>query len=146
MDLDVDVESIAGKSIREIFEHEGEKAFRDLETTCLGRVSERTGEVVALGGGAILREHNRDLINGSGICIWLDAEAETLSNRIYGDESSQQRRPALTELGHLDEILQLLASRKPLYQAVSQHRIDSSNMPPTAIADQILTLVKLNGK
>lgn len=146
VDLDDVVESSAGRAIREIFEVGGESAFRDLETTCLEDVAARAaasgGEVVALGGGAILREQNRGVIDGSGVCIWLDAAAEVLAGRINDDESTARRRPALTNLGQMDEIHSLLTQREPLYRSASHHRIDTAEKTPQAIAAEIQEWLK----
>lgn len=148
VDLDDLVESTAGCSIAQIFAKDGEPAFRDLETECLETVAKRSaaadptgGEIVSLGGGAILRERNRSLIADSGVCIWLYADAQTLSERILGDQTSEERRPALTDLDHMQEIRQLLGQREPLYRSVAQHHFDTSQKTIQQIAEEIIDAV-----
>ncbi len=144
VDLDDLVESTAGCSIAQIFAKDGESAFRDLETECLEAVAKRSttaGEIVSLGGGAILRQQNRSLIAGSGVCVWLYADAQTLSERILGDQTSEARRPALTDLDHMQEIRQLLDQREPLYRSVAQHHCDTSQKTIQQIAEEIIDAV-----
>ena len=94
--------------------------------------------VIALGGGAILREENRRLISETGLCFWLDADAETLLRRIHGDVSSATRRPALTDLSELEEIRRMLETRQPLYHQASDGRLDVSSGRPEEIAAEVL--------
>jgi shikimate kinase len=141
VDLDDRIESAAGMTIREIFDDGGEPLFRDWETKCLELVIAEANEVVALGGGAILREQNRELISGSGVCVWLDADADTLAERIFGDETTSERRPSLTKLSPVDEIRQLLQQREPLYRQASQYRVDTGGKSPEEIADEIIRLL-----
>src|SRR6185436_8394699 len=56
----------AGKTIREIFEKQGEKAFRDLESTIVRDTLMLQEHVISLGGGALLREENRAALKASG--------------------------------------------------------------------------------
>lgn len=141
VDLDDEVERVAQKSIREIFHDGGEEAFRDLESQCLGEVSSRPPAVVALGGGAILREQNRELIAKTGVCVWLVADAEVLAERIRSDASTADRRPALTDLPESAEVEKLLADRRPLYQAAADHQIDTAGKNLQQISDEILNLL-----
>ncbi|HEX6034669.1 MAG TPA: shikimate kinase, partial [Anaerolineales bacterium] len=80
-DLDRVIETNAGMSIAQIMEGQGEPAFRELETAALkdtvGQVSDLTNppdKVIALGGGALLREENRTLVEAHGNVILLMAE------------------------------------------------------------------------
>ena len=143
VDLDDEVESKAGMTIREIFADGGETAFRDLETTCLETVADQSEcrKVVSLGGGAILRSENRELIANSGTCIWLSASPETIAERISTDATTGDRRPALTEMGQMDEIRQLLVQREPLYRDAANHRVDTTDKTIEQIADEIVTLL-----
>ena len=143
VDLDDAVELAAGKSIREIFADDGESVFRDWETECLTRVARgEDSNVVSLGGGAILRSTNRDLIGGSGVCVWLWADAETLAKRIDADATTSVRRPALTDLTQLDEIRRLLEVREPLYREVADHHVETAGKTIEAIAAEIIEQVK----
>jgi shikimate kinase len=140
IDLDQRIEQLAAKSIREIFDQGGETLFRELETTALQQVVAFPAAVVSLGGGAILRESNRDLLLQSGVCFWLDADAETVARRLRNDTTSGQRRPALTNLPELDEIRHLLQQRQPLYALAADHRIETDGKSAEEVAEEILVL------
>lgn len=138
IDLDVQIESEAGKSIREIFEEGGEELFRDYESRELQRAANRDSSVISLGGGAVLRPTNRDLIRQRGVCVWLDATPETLAVRIAGDATSAARRPSLTELSPLDEVTRLMRDRESLYREIASHKIQTENKTIAAVAAEII--------
>ena len=138
VDLDEQIETEAGKSIREIFDEGGESMFRDLESEALQEVAAGPAAVVSLGGGAILRKENRDLIRETGVCLWLDADAEVLAARIQNDESTSARRPSLTAEGLIDEIATLLDLRRPQYQESAMARIDTSGKTIEQVAAEAI--------
>ena len=141
VDLDRLIEQSAESSIREIFESGGEAEFRDWESRCLERLAKTPTDaltVVALGGGAILREENRDRIRESGCCVWLTASPETLVGRIAGDPLSEADRPALTKLSAAREVEEMLAKRQPLYRESADHIVSTEAKSPGEIAAEIL--------
>ena len=144
VDLDEVIETRAGQSIREIFAEGGESGFRDLERSALREVAAGPSSVIALGGGAVLCEENREVIQRSGTCFWLDAAPETLAARIAADASTGERRPALTELSEMDEIRRLLQSRRPLYEAAAKHRVETDDRSVDEVAENILTLIQVD--
>ncbi len=138
IDLDGVVTANAGKSISEIFQDGGEGAFRDLESNALESVSQAENAVISLGGGAILRAGNRAIIRSTGICVWLDCDAETIVSRLRDDDASLEQRPALTQLDELHEIRQLLQVRQPLYQQASDYRLDTAGKTIEQVADLVI--------
>lgn len=85
LDLDERIEAAAGRPIAEIFDRQGEAAFRDLEYRELRAALRELGNgpaVVALGGGAFVQPRNAELVEQSaGLTVWLDAPLETLLER-----------------------------------------------------------------
>lgn len=130
VDTDELVVQAAGKSIREIFEQDGEARFRELETAAIQQALAAPDTVISLGGGAVLREENRALIKSSGRkCVFLRAEPAVLIARIQADPQTAAARPALTQLGGgIEEVKQLLAVREPLYREVKTAELDVSNL------------------
>lgn len=123
VDLDRIIETNADMSIPQIMEGRGESAFRDMETTALKELSltsspspsGRGESVVALGGGALLRDENRALAESNGKVILLMAELDTLLDRLDVDAN---KRPLLA--GDLREKLaSLLAKRGEHYNSFS---------------------------
>ena len=72
VDTDTLIAEKAGKSIPEIFESEGEKAFRDLESAVIKEVSTLQHTVIATGGGAVLREENVEYLRQNGKIVFID--------------------------------------------------------------------------
>jgi shikimate kinase len=137
LDADVELERRAGKTIKEIFAEEGERAFRDRESATLADLAKEDGRIIALGGGAVLREENRGAIAGRGKVVWLRASPETLQRRIHADPTTAARRPNLTAQGGLAEIRDLLAQRSPLYTAWADTVVEAEDQSPAEIAGAI---------
>lgn len=145
VDCDDLIEEAAGQSIRKIFADEGEVGFRNREQAIVQQLaaeSDRLSRIVSLGGGAILREANRNAICRSGKRVWLTATAKTLVERIRADNSTAERRPALSALNDYEEVVNILAARRPLYLAVAQKIVDTENMSAEAISDDIADWLK----
>jgi len=142
LDADVEIEKRAGKSIVEIFSQDGEPAFRDHETSVLAGLCANTRQVLALGGGIVVRPQNRDLLKTAGKTVWLTASPETLWRRISDDRSTAGRRPNLTADGGLDEIRRILSQRLPLYRQSADWVVDTEDKSPADVAAEILALVR----
>jgi shikimate kinase len=137
VDLDEEIEREAGCTIAELFDTKGEAHFRDLESAVLERLmaSDRP-LVLATGGGAVLREANREAMLRSGFVAALTASPERIIERVSGDAS----RPLLR--GDVEErVRRLLAERKTAYD-FAHIRIDTTDLSPDEVADRILAAVK----
>ncbi len=143
VDADVEIEQRAGKSIARIFAEQGEPAFRDLEAEVIADLCGRPGLVVAAGGGAPLREENRRAMRESGQVVWLTATPETILSRMTGDATTVDRRPGLTDRPPLEEIVQLLGRREPIYRESAHLIVDTEGKSPEQLADEILAGLKL---
>lgn len=147
IDCDDLIEQAAGQTIREIFASEGEAGFRDREQAAIEQLAAEAvaqPAVVALGGGAVLREANRAAICRSGRRVWLTAPPHVLASRIRGDQTTAARRPALSTLSDYDEIVNLLAQREPLYAAVAQKTLNTEGLTAEAICDDIADWLKIS--
>ena len=141
IDADVYLEEQAGMTIAEIFAEEGEQGFRNRETDVVKKLAGRENIVVALGGGAIVREENREALQGRGITVWLMASATVIFERMNTDPLTGQRRPDLTAVGGLEEVRSLLTQRTPLYQAVADFMVDTEQLSPEGVAAEIVSKV-----
>lgn len=132
VDSDEMITRAAGRTIREIFESEGEDRFRQLEADAVRSALELPEHVIALGGGAILRDDTRSLLKQSPCKrIYLRCDAPVLHQRILADPATAANRPPLTGLGgNIDEITRLLAMREPLYREVMTSELDVTNLSP----------------
>ena len=111
IDLDSFIEKKHGKTIKEIFESEGEETFRNYERAAIQDVLSNNNLVVALGGGAIVNEENRKLVRSRSKLITLLADIETISQRV----EHKTHRPLLKGTNQKDTLVELWESRKDIY-------------------------------
>jgi shikimate kinase len=141
VDADAELERAAGRSIREVFAAEGESVFREHEAAVLRELAERSRCVVATGGGVVLRADNREVLR-RGWVVWLNADADSLWQRLQGDDCTTRQRPALTALPPLEEIIEVLCVREPLYAACADHRVETAGRDVDAIIVEIMTILR----
>jgi len=145
IDADVEIERVAGKTIAEIFADDGEPVFRDIEAQVIADLAGRENLVIAAGGGAPLREESRKAMRAGGQVVWLQASAETIHARMTGDATTATRRPSLTDRGPLDEIIQVMSARDPIYRESAHIEVDTDDRALESIVDEILDRVDVNG-
>lgn len=138
IDADDWVEEQAGRSIADIFATSGEPAFRDLETAAVRELTSRDNHILAMGGGVILREENRQLMADRCQVVWLTASPETIAKRITTDQTTHTRRPSLTGKSITEEIEEVLSARLPLYKQCANVTIDTDGITPQGVAEAIL--------
>lgn len=138
IDADVELERRAGRTIKQIFAEGGEQAFRDLEQRVVIDLTKEDRLVLALGGGAILRQQNRDALAARCLTAWLTAAPAEILARTTADPTTAERRPNLTTGGGLAEIEQLLAVREPLYRECADCTVATDGRSVESIADEIL--------
>ena len=109
VDLDAEIVREAGRPIADIFAADGEAAFRRLEKGVLARVAAQGGQVVALGGGALLDGESRRIAEATGRVVLLECGEEELLRRaalsqerplLAGDASSRLRALLTARRGH----------------------------------------------
>ncbi len=144
VDADVEIELRAGKSIARIFTEQGEPAFRNLEAEVIADLCSRGRLVVAAGGGAPLREESRRAMRESGQVVWLTAQPETILARMTGDATTADRRPGLTNRPPLEEIVQLLSRREPVYRESAHLIVDTEGKSPEQLTEEILAGLELS--
>jgi shikimate kinase/3-dehydroquinate synthase len=136
-DSDAVAERRAGCSVRELWERDGEAAFRALEESVVRELLERDdAPVIALGGGALTSEATRRLLRERALCAWLDAPVETCWQRMDGAPGT---RPLA---GDRESFEQLHDRREPLYRAAADAIVAGEQSPEEvagAIAQQVWT-------
>ncbi len=144
VDTDDWIESSSGYSIRQIFESIGEAGFRDLEQKAISQVASLDQPtVVALGGGAVLRSVNQQTICTTGRRVLLSASADCLHQRIIADNSTNDRRPQLTDRSGYDEVVKVLAQRKPVYESIAELIVETEGQTPDAVVGTIVKWLEL---
>jgi len=132
----------AGLGIPEIVEKHGWEKFRGLEEELTGEVAERDNIINASGGGIVTRENNVIKLKKSGVLVWLQADIDTLVNRIGEDFD----RPPLVEGRSRREDMELtLKERKALYQHAADLTVNTENKTPEEVADLVINLLAVRG-
>jgi shikimate kinase len=133
LDTDVIIETIVHKSIKEVFEQDGEVSFRAIETQVLGEISHYIRSVISTGGGIVLNPKNWSYLH-YGLIIWLNAPLELLVKRLAED----QTRPLLKEVDLQLKLNSILEQRKPLYNQADLSIEIEANQTPEDITTEII--------
>lgn len=129
----------AGKSIPEIFEQDGEIAFRELEIEITKRVAREKDTVIACGGGAVLNKINIDRLREGAVIVYLTASPKTVLKRVA---SAAGKRPLLAVDNPILTIGELLRFRRPFYERAADIRINTSRLTIPAVVGQIIAELK----
>jgi shikimate kinase len=132
-DTDHEIEKRTGVKISVIFELEGEAGFRKRETAVIQELCKFSNIVMATGGGAVIAEENRKLLQTSGTVIYLRANVHELWHRTRNDK----HRPLLQNVDIRAKLEQLYAERNPLYTQTAAFIFDTGNQPIASILNQI---------
>lgn len=136
VEMDETIEVEVGMSINEIFETYGEVHFRDLESQLIERIAANGGAVVSCGGGAVLREQNREFMRKNGKIIYLSATPET----IYEHVKYSTNRPLLNGNMNVEYITKLMEKRLPIYEAAADEIIVVDGKEKLQIVKEIKAL------
>ena len=112
VDSDAAIEAAAALSIAEIFERDGEAFFREREAEVLRRLLSGPPGIVSTGGGAFLAERNRTAISEMGVALWLDADLDTLWDRVRHKDT----RPLLRTPNPKQTLTTIYNERRPIYE------------------------------
>jgi shikimate kinase len=136
LDADAVLVDRVGCSISDMFSDRGEQWFRDTESEVLAELAQSlTPSVLSVGGGAVLRESNRDVLRRSSLVIWLRATPEVLLERI----GSQPGRPLLA--GDPEgRIRKLTEERSAVYRDGAHEVIDVDDLRMHQVAELIVAV------
>jgi shikimate kinase len=133
-DSDADVEATTGLTVPELFERDGEAAFRRAESEVLAAACLATDpSVISVAGGAVLDPANRARVSAAGTVVWLRARPETTAARV-GDGAG---RPLLGD-DPAEAMARLNAVRAPMYAEVADLVIDVDDLGPTEVAARVM--------
>ena len=134
IDSDLELETRCGVKVPVIFEIEGEDGFRNREAAILDELTSRRGVILATGGGAVLREENRQRLAARGVVIYLRAQPHDLYMRTRHDKN----RPLLATPDPQKRLEELFGQRDPLYREVADLVIDTGRQGVQILVKQIL--------
>jgi shikimate kinase len=137
IDTDDLIVQAAGKTIPDLFDQDGEAAFRVFEHECVAKAATGEDAVIALGGGAVTQEDNWVTIRETGLCVCLQASAETIFERV----SRNAERPllvGLTDEERMGKIRSMLEERGKYYRRADVFITSSESATPEETADLAL--------
>ncbi len=136
IDLDHEVERVAGVRVTDIFELEGEVGFRIREAEALARLVETPAPlVIATGGGVVETDTNLLVLMERCVVVWLRASVATLAGRV----GSGQGRPLLQGTEAPAAVLRRLSERRhPRYDQIADVVVDTDGLNAAQVADEVL--------
>jgi shikimate kinase len=134
-DTDAAIEEAEQRTISDIFVVDGEAAFRDLERAEVARALAEEPGVVALGGGAPVDPLTEPLLEGQTV-VFLDVGIADAARRIGLDRS----RPLLA-VNPRASWVRLMNDRRPVYERVATHVVDTAGRSAEEVADEIVRLL-----
>lgn len=137
-DSDRVIEERTGADIPWIFDMEGEEGFRERESSVLRELAEEPSQVIATGGGIVLRESNRQQMKAAGYVCYLTASIDQLVERTARDK----KRPLLQVENPRQKIIDLLNLREPLYRDAADFVVNTDRRSPKTVAQEIASLVR----
>jgi shikimate kinase len=133
VDADEEIEKAAGMTISEMFSRYGESYFRDGERRVIARLLDDEPKVIATGGGAFMQDETRALILDQATAVWLDADIDTLVDRV----SRREGRPLLAGKDPRVVLTELATVRNPVYALAPIH-VKSIAAPHEVAVERIL--------
>jgi shikimate kinase len=141
VDSDSEVELRIGIAIRTYFEIHGESAFRNVEQAVVADLVGRERQVIATGGGAVLRQANREALREHCKVLYLRATPDELFRRLRNDT----HRPLLQVGDPLKRLRELYRERDPLYRQTAHYTVEAPRPSVPALLNMILMQLELSG-
>lgn len=142
IDADENIQETHRVTIREIFETKGESRFRLIECDAIKELCKLDGIVLAVGGGAVLRYRNIRNMKRNGRVVLLEADVDTILDRLTTDPKSKSQRPSLTGKDISVEIKEQMQIRRPYYVSAADYIVSTANRKIETVADEIIELLQ----
>jgi shikimate kinase len=133
-DSDREIEHRTGADISLIFELEGEEGFRNRENAMIENLSPQKNIVLATGGGAILKQENRDLLTSHGKVVYLQTSVKQQLQRTSHDH----KRPLLQTEDPEARLTELMNIRDPLYRETANIIVSTDGRNINTVAQEII--------
>ena len=137
-DSDREIESACGVDIPTIFDFEGEAGFRRREARMIDLLTKKQDIVLATGGGAVLRDENRQRLKDRGTVVFLDVDIDVQVERTSRNSS----RPLLQQPDPRATLLEMSRHRDPIYRSVADIHISTSRQRHRRVVDRICRQVE----
>lgn len=142
VDSDHVIEQRLACSIKEYFEREGEAAFRDVEEQVLDELTaDLQPKVLSTGGGAVLRNVNRERMRSRTRVVYLRSHPEELYRRLKNDNT----RPLLQVADPVLKLRELFAQRDPLYRETAHFVLETGRPSVIMLVNMLMMQLELTG-
>tara|TARA_B100000925_G_scaffold284860_1_gene260399 strand:- start:566 stop:1105 length:540 start_codon:yes stop_codon:yes gene_type:complete len=122
IDLDAEIEKKMGMSIPELFQKQGEQAFRAIEFQTLSDLLPQSG-IISLGGGTVCNQDVWDLLKGHGLTVFLDMPFEQCLGRLRSSNKDRPLAANLEDKEAIDTLRALYQTRQEIYH-LADHKVD----------------------
>lgn len=129
IEVDAEIERVAGKTIPEIFASGGESEFRAIETKVLAEAGKQSGKIISTGGGCVTIPENYPLLHQNGVIIRIKRDVAVLPT---------DGRP----ISQSSDMTELARKREPMYRRFADFEVDNDgSLTDTAeeIVEKLLT-------
>lgn len=141
IEQDALIEEAAGMPISEMVREHGWEYFRDKETNFLKALKPKNLHILSSGGGAPVREENREILRELGVVFYLATSPETSAKRIGGFD---HQRPSLTgDDSLLADLKKTFEEREFIYEETAHYAVSTEQITPEQVADTILAYMEL---
>lgn len=120
IDLDHYIENRFHASVSELFAARGEQGFRNAEQAMLQEVSQFSDVIIACGGGTPCFFNNMELMNSSGLTVWLNTPIERLYERLQRNRSKRPILAGKSDGELLEFITDALRAREKYYSMAAE--------------------------
>jgi shikimate kinase len=138
IDTDEEIEHKENRTIKRIFETDGESYFRIIEAQLIKDISNLQNQVIACGGGLVLNHENVTKLKKNSIMVLLTTTPIEILNRVKKD----QTRPLLNVDDKLNEINRILKKRTPIYEKIADIKVETTNLLPDKVVEIIFESIK----
>ncbi|MDI6777233.1 MAG: shikimate kinase [Syntrophales bacterium] len=136
-DTDTLIEKLTGKTIQTMVSENGWEFFREKEREIIKSLATTEESVIATGGGAVMDQENVNILKKNGVLVWLAADVDTIIERMQADADSTKRRPPLSRDDFIQETINVLEERIPVYRRLADFSVDTAGEGIDEIVEQI---------
>lgn len=133
-DSDHFIENRTGVDIARIFDVEGEIGFRDRESNALKELLDANRQVIATGGGSVLRKENQVLLRSKGYIIFLDTTVNQQMQRLSRDK----KRPLLQTENPRERLEAMFVQRRPIYLELADLAVKTDRKQARKLTSEII--------
>jgi shikimate kinase len=151
-DTDAMVEKTMAMPIKEIVALHGWDYFRAKEKETIKFLTQQEDCVIATGGGVVLFRENIDLLRQNvgllkqaGVIVWLNAPLQDIIERLKEDARKEATRPQFTPGNIVQETIDVMRQRLPLYESVADYIVDTAGKNPEQLAEEIYQYLLKSG-